>query len=210
MFCLTRFFVRLLILSGLPIITTISMIYLLPRDESDLRTLFNSDDCPKFCFLGIAPNVTSLETALERLRGHPWIADVWIKPSYQQVFWRWSGQQPQLIDANRDSFLEYDEEHVTQIHLYAHIPFGEVMLHWADLQRKHRVSIIGFLSSVPRVNNFFYIGNDYVAAANLECGNFWDSPTSLILGANRRYISNLGRIRYDLRVIQNLAGTDCT
>jgi hypothetical protein len=210
MFWLTRLFIRLVALVVLPIIVTISMIYMIPRDETDLEALLGDEHCPKFCFLGIIPNVTSLEKALERLREHRWIAKVWIKPSHQQVSWQWSGQQPGLIDTKRAPFLEYNNGHVTQIHLQSNIPFGEVLLRWADLKRKQSVSIIGFLSSIPSITNFFYIGNGYVAAASLACGDFWDSPTSIILGATPRYISNLGRIRYDLRVIRHIANARCS
>lgn len=78
---------------------------LLPPSAPDLAA-FNqlfpaSDACDSFCLLGIRPGMPLAE-AVELLRANQWIRGVSVPNLFNyesQVYWNWSGQQPDFIDA---------------------------------------------------------------------------------------------------------------
>lgn len=180
-----------------------------PYDDGGLWQLAARMDCVKLCFLDIRPGITTLGEALEHLGSSEWVTDVQINPKSQLVTWRWTGQQPDVLDTIKSPVLEYNQDVVMRIHLYARIPLGEVILRWANLQRQPSLSAIGRGINLRSLSTIYYLGNGYVAAIKLDCHNFWRSPTYLVLGANARYISNLGRRRFELLRFKRALTAQC-
>ena len=77
-----------------------------PPDTSAVATLFpKTEACPTGCMLGIPPEITHVNDAVEKLNAHAWVAGVyggWRNDMFNRevtVRWRWSGAQPDFIDA---------------------------------------------------------------------------------------------------------------
>jgi hypothetical protein len=184
-------------------------ILVFPYDDGGLGDLFAKADCVKLCFLDIRPGITTLGEALEKLGSSDWVTDMEIDAKAQLVSWQWTGQQPRALDADRRAVLEYNDNRVLRIHLFAHIPLAEVMLRWANSRLRVRFGTIGFRVSSQPITSIYYLGNGYVAATRLNCHNFWDSPTSIIVGATIRYYGNLSRPRLDLMRLKQIIRTQC-
>ena len=188
-----------------------SAIFVFPYgDASGLLPLSSEMDCVKLCFLNIRPGLTTLGEALEKLSGSEWVKHVRVDPISQLVGWDWTGLQPRAIDTTLPSVIEYHENVVLRIHLLTRIPLGDVILRWANVRRQPSISAVGRVVNIGRLQTVYYLGNGYVAAIQLNCHDFWRSPTALILGANARYISGFGRSRLDLLRFKRTVSAQCT
>jgi hypothetical protein len=80
-----------------------------PYDDRELRALLLPEDCPLPCFMGIRPGRTRVETALDILRRHQWVAveSIDYHPGIS-VEWLWNGQQPALIDPGLSARLVFN------------------------------------------------------------------------------------------------------
>lgn len=186
-----------------------SAIFVLPYDDRGLRLLSGEMDCVKLCFLDIHPGVTPVAEALDRLGSSAWVTDIQLDTKRQLIRWSWTGLQPPEIDSSLHPILEYNQDVVLRIHLFTHIPLGEVILRWANVQRQPSISTIGRVANLNAVRMAYYLGNGYAAAIQLECHDFWRSPTILILGANIRYVSSFGRTRYELTRFKRIFSAQC-
>lgn len=186
-----------------------SAILVFPYDDSGLRRLSSEMDCVKLCFLDIHPGITTVGEALDQLGSSQWVTEIQLDPKPQLVRWNWTGLQPPEIDVSIRPILEYNEDIVLQIHLFTHVPLGEVILRWANVQRQPSISTIGRTGDWRRLRTAYYLGNGYAAAIQLDCHNFWRSPTILILGANIRYVSSFGRTRYEITRFKRALSAQC-
>jgi hypothetical protein len=113
---------------------------MLSQDFSDsqaFESLFmTSSVCdPNPCLMGIQAGMPVTE-AVALLRQHPWVEYVSVPsigdPSYfdyeGRVHWRWNGQQPAIVNANRPGYLLMDAstDRVYQIEVETHLRFGAI------------------------------------------------------------------------------------
>lgn len=130
----------LIVLTGL-LLLPVLLIRAQPYDDSELRAfLAPSAGCPAMCLLGIRPGVTTAHEALTILEGHEWVGRVdyqYYDPqrlSRNLVSWRWSGQQPSLIDSTQVGTIELatwdgsDVQKVYEISIATHITFARLVL----------------------------------------------------------------------------------
>ena len=70
-----------------------------PADDHPLYSLI-VPSCDTPCWQGIKTDITTRQEATEMLQASPWVAQVFQTPV--AVTWRWSGQQPPLIDGTKE------------------------------------------------------------------------------------------------------------
>ncbi len=93
---LLRPILLLTLLAALPIF----VIRAQPYDDSELRALLTPpEECPAPCFMGIRPGVTTVQVAVEMLRGHEWVADVnAANEADGYISVEWNRAAPPIID----------------------------------------------------------------------------------------------------------------
>ncbi|MDX1990948.1 MAG: hypothetical protein SF029_01075 [bacterium] len=94
--------------AGLILVTTALILLTLPLAErsraiarQQLDSLLVTAGCEAPCFMGIRPGVTTLAEARALLEAHPWVGGIEPGgfPATFSLSWRWSGQQPESINA---------------------------------------------------------------------------------------------------------------
>jgi hypothetical protein len=122
-----RFYLRLIFLPLVLFTTMLLLIHVQPYDDHDLRQLLLPDGCPAPCFMGIRPDVTTAEEALQILNTSNLIKDV---QSYGTLIsWSWGNLRSTWIDSRGGKIIiDSDSQLVDAIVLYTNVSIGEVRL----------------------------------------------------------------------------------
>src|SRR5262245_8953098 len=93
-----RFFPFLLILFLIPAF----LIRAQPYDDHELRDLLMPDNCEMPCFMGIRPDVTTMDDALKLLRGSRWVSKMIITKvkngRIERLRWTWNNLAPAIYN----------------------------------------------------------------------------------------------------------------
>ncbi len=92
--------------------------------------LYPVEDCAPPCWQGIRPGVTDSISAVDTLRSLPWVTSLYsiqgivINDSY--ISWKWNGQQPAMVDSERDGRIWFHNGLVYSIEIPLVISFAGV------------------------------------------------------------------------------------
>lgn len=157
------------------------------------------DACKMPCWQGIRPGETTLDETLSLLNAHPWVKDIVV---YEQVYtqgigfirWRWSGQQPEIINSQYRGNLFLINSVVQTISIPTSASFGDVWL-LLDRPGKGIVSLGGVTRSrqqaVYRASHqavYEYpqgvLNAQSVLTCPLQPSSFWQAAVNFQLGNN--------------------------
>jgi hypothetical protein len=164
-----------------------------PYDGRAVRTFLLSDDCTTPCFMGIRPGVTTPQQALRQLRSTDLISYVGISEPLSTVAWFGDKNGTTLMDDSQIQALFYDRDKVSSIRLYTRIRLGDLLLE-LDPTGNQRVAIRQTGPYNSYNVDLYYVGKGYVVNAIVNCHNFWNQPTHVILGASPSFIETQARI----------------
>lgn len=92
--------------------------------------LHPSQECPSPCWEGIRPGITDSLEAVDKLRAIPWVTDIYaiqgIVTNDSYVRWRWKGQFPAHVDAERYGQMWFHNGIVYAIDLPLTVSFSNV------------------------------------------------------------------------------------
>lgn len=134
-----------------------------PARAADVRRVLHpSEDCPQPCWLGIRPGLSSTGEAIDILKTLPWVTGIYTIQgvvTYDTfVGWKWSGQQPALIDSVRDGRMWTHNGVVYLIELPLEMSYAEM---WNAFAAPETVNIMGTSLKPPAV---FYFANYFRGA----------------------------------------------
>lgn len=100
-------------------------------DILEIKTFFHPIGCPRPCWLGIRPGVTTLSEALQILKESPWIGRVYEAgltdpDGPPHIVWEWSIHAPYFVDRHALGEAIILNDVVAQIELRPNLTFGEV------------------------------------------------------------------------------------
>ncbi len=122
-----RFYLRLILIPTALFTIVLILIHAQPYDDHELRELLLPEGCPAPCFMGIRPEVTTMDEALQILRANDLVKDV---QSYATVIgWKWNNVKSIWNDSRGGKIIaKSDSQLVDTIILYTNISIGEVQL----------------------------------------------------------------------------------
>ena len=151
-----------------------------PADDAALYHLIVSG-CTPPCWQGIITDVTTRQQATEILQSSPWVAQVYQTPI--AITWRWSGQQPSLIDGAKDGLLQVAGSVVTQIRIQTRVPFGSI---WLLLDRPDDARIAQPLTRSSAYQIAAYKTFSVETMSTFDCpvtpSRFWSATVTLGMG----------------------------
>lgn len=137
----------LVVITGSLIFTAcIGFVRAWPYGTSDLLLILpNSGDCPKPCWQGIQPGVTTVAEAIRLLEEHEWVDQV--RGGDTRIRWTWSGQQSALIDGEQPGRLTAQNQLIVSIDIPLKIGMGDLVLlfgypHWRSTNRADQTVIV--------------------------------------------------------------------
>jgi hypothetical protein len=87
------------------LLVAISGVTMMPHDDNQLVAFMTApENCGGTCLLGIRPGTTTLREATSHLSQLTWVTDIRENApgnGYAQLTWAWSGNQPDIINADR-------------------------------------------------------------------------------------------------------------
>ncbi len=144
--------------------------------------------CRPPCIMGIEPGITPIEVARVKLRAHPWVAGLsgssagpYTSPF--QVLWRWSGQQPDFIDASAEGLALGDSTGVvTSIRIQTTLSYADV---WQALGPPDGGNVVE--SRTYLLHALLYHGHGQVIVIDqtgcpVNLYGFWSHPILLHFG----------------------------
>src|SRR4051812_6534370 len=90
-------FLRLMALLTLLMFATVAVARSQPYDDGGLRETLFSKDCQPPCFIGIHPNITKRDQAVELLKASHWAANITSLDNRHEIIWDWNGKQPVFL-----------------------------------------------------------------------------------------------------------------
>lgn len=203
-----RLILRIAVLPFIILSATLLTIRAQPYANPDVRSFVLPEGCPAPCFMGIQPGITKPQDAIDQLRGSNMIAKVGVSESLQTVAWFWNDNPSALLNKQEIPALFYDHHSVSSIRLYTTISLGELLLELEPMP----VQRIAMRRTIPYDTykvELYYLGNGYVLNAIVDCHNFWNQPTHLILGTRPAFINSLGRIAGSLNEAKHMIDITC-
>lgn len=106
----------------------------MPLDDHDLRMLLLPDDCIAPCFMGIKAGETAEADAFRLIHDHAWVqADpFFVQPindiNLHMLYWKWSGQQPKIVDSNWQGQLQIFQHEAARMIVRTRAQLGDVWL----------------------------------------------------------------------------------
>lgn len=168
----------------------IALIRTQPYDDTQLRAFFAPPgNCPRPCFMGIRPGITTVEEAMAILEVHEWIAGV---NRYEATDGRgvtaltaaWSGVQPGFIDADEELWLGVEDNIVQRLIVPTRIPLAHIRLLFGVPQYGSLGENRGPLSSPPAAGYFaayFDTNSFFAASAACPIESVWELPVQWVL-----------------------------
>ncbi len=139
------------------------------------------ETCAAPCWNDIQVGVTTRAAALEALRAHAWIEQVYEQPSF--LSWAWNGQQPAIIDGARDGLISLERGVVTQIRIQTTIPYGAM---WLTFAPPENALMIRPVSRSTSFQIFSYEAERFQVIATLGCPatpkRLWYSTVTIGMG----------------------------
>ena len=178
---MTGLIVRLALLTALLFGAAVGLIRAQPTSDEAVRLALDpTPDCPAdaACWMGITPGITTAREAAERLRVHPWVAEV--LESEGGTAWTWSGQQPAFITPDRYGLLAVQGGKIITMRIQTTLPFGEV---WAAWQAPTNSLLIRAMSRSSAYQIATWTDSALQVISNLSCPGrpdvLWKSAVSV-------------------------------
>lgn len=157
----------------------------------DLLTPSGGCSGTRVCFMGIYPGITPMDEATRILQTHPWVGQTQMQ-GYTQVYWSWSGRQPDYIDSDvPGTIIQRGYSSVSLIRFQTRYPYGEV---WLSLGAPET----GYVSrqATGVLHGIYYTRYKLLAINFTPCPanvrDFWHTPAVVQFGSayvmlDRRY-----------------------
>ncbi len=151
-------------------LVAVALLHSQPYDPSLLLSfLLPPEGCQAPCLLGAQPGAR-IETAIEQLKTHAWIADVVESAEFYDI--QWNGTQPDFINPDAANYLYVSVDRVQLVRLTTRMRLGDVILalgppEGVDYDPSVRPSQY-FIMLYPRWGL-------QVSAYSL-CANYWHQP----------------------------------
>ncbi len=164
-----------------------------PLEPSISNLLTPSSGCSgeRTCFMGIYPGITPMDEAVAILQTHPWVGQTQMQ-GYTQMYWNWSGSQPDFIDpAIPGMIIQRGYTAVSIIRFQTRYPYGAV---WLSLGAPQSGYVSRQASGV--LHGSYYTPYKLLAINFTPCPasvrDFWQTPTVVQFGSafvmlDRRY-----------------------
>lgn len=192
-----RLIIRIAVLPLIVLSATLLTIRAQPYSNPEVRSFVLPEGCPVPCFMGIQPGVTKPQAAIDQLRSSNMVSKVGVSESLQTVAWFWNDNPSALLNKQEIPALFYDHDAVSSIRLYTTISLGDLLLELEPV-REQQIAMRRTIPFDTLKVELYYLGNGYVLNAVVDCYNFWNQPTHLILGAKPSFINSLGRMMSSL------------
>lgn len=186
-----RLLIRLTLFPLLCLSTALLIIRAQPYHDGGVRTLLMQDGCSSPCFIGIQPGITPPQQAIAALRANAWVARVGVSEALQTVAWYWRRERPAWLNQDEIPAFFYERGAVSSIRLYTTLPLGDLLLTYGG-RGEQRVSMRRTVPYSRYTLDLYAIGDGFVLNALVDCHNFWNQPTHLILGARPSFIETQG------------------
>ena len=95
------------------------------RDTLVQAALTAFADCPRPCFMGLAPGMSVIE-AERALRAHPWAHDVEVQNT--RITWAWTGAQPAFIDTTVRGAAHTYWDFIRAVTVATDLRYGDLLL----------------------------------------------------------------------------------
>ena len=163
-----------------------------PYDDNGLHLLLSEGDC----WQGICIDVTRREDVLQMLEANPWVGEIFQTDLH--ISWRWSGNQPSMIDASQDGLLRMAGGIVRQVRVRTHLRFGDV---WIALDRPDGAVLVRPVSRYSVYQIALYEPEGLQAITTINCpmdpDSFWRATTTF--GFGELYTTEaINGIRFDI------------
>jgi hypothetical protein len=141
-------------------------------NDAELRAFLQPPaGCSLPCWQGIRPGVTSSLQAVDILNALSWVTDLYstqgIVINDSLIRWGWTGQQPAIVDSERDGRIWFHNGLVYEIDLPLRVTFTHV---WAAFGRPEAVSAFITPLMPPQVSyHAFYFGETVEVHGNTLC-----------------------------------------
>jgi hypothetical protein len=125
-----HFYLRLTLIPIALFTLVLIVIHAQPYDDHELRELLLPEGCPAPCFMGIRPEVTTVDEAMKILESSGWVENIENGSIYgvENISWHWSNQKPKGIRSDSVGQIEFRNQHVTWIMFSTNFSVGEVRL----------------------------------------------------------------------------------
>jgi hypothetical protein len=203
-----RLTLRLAFLPLLFLSAALFFIRVQPYDNRDVQSFLLREDCSKLCFMGIQPGITTPQQALNQLRSSDLISRVGVSESLETMAWFWNEKHSSLMDVSQIPALFYDRNEISSIRLYTRIKLGDLLLQ-LDPTDRQRVTMRQTTPYTSYNVDLYYVGNGYVLNAIVNCHNFWNQPTQLILGTTPPFIASTTRPMTSLNNAKHQIASAC-
>lgn len=174
------------VLTALICALSIGLTYARPYDGAPLRSLTERGEAcgvpaAALCWQGIHIGQTTRSEALAILRAHPWIGDIF--ETALTISWRWNGQQPALIDGERDGLVRIEGGIVRQIRMQTRATFGDLWLAYGPPDSALLVRPFS-LSSTYQIVQYSELGFHLVFTAGCPTlpARLWRATTTFGMG----------------------------
>ncbi|MBI1278953.1 MAG: hypothetical protein GC179_12565 [Anaerolineaceae bacterium] len=177
-------------------------------DNRDVQAFLLPDGCTSPCFMGIQPGITKPQDALSQLRSTESISRVGVSESLETIAWFWNENHSGLMDSSQIPALFYDRDEISSIRLYTRIRLGDLMLQM-DTSGSQRIAMRQTTPYTSFNVDLYYVGKGYVLNAVVNCHDFWNQPTQLILGTTPLFLASTTRTMTSLNTAKHLIDAAC-
>ena len=198
---------RLIGITGMSLSMVFTAVVLLihtqPYDDLELRTLLkSSDSCDTPCFMGIRPNVTTVNEAIKILQNHSWVQKIFIQSTdplaSQRINWHWRDDAPPFVQSARlrsGGTLFIQDGIVQNIDVMTGIPFGSAWLRWGRPEQYTLLTQLGGPIGGPRPPRpLTYIYQDIIVISWMDCADFrrfWNAKIEMIFGSPATWLQGV-------------------
>ena len=120
-----NFYIRLAFIPILLFTSVLLLIHAQPYDDHELRELLLPEGCPAPCFMGIRPEVTTIEEARKTLETSGWVKQIMQDDNIMS--WSWNESQTNILNSESKSTI-YGNAIVYQITIPTHLTMGSIVL----------------------------------------------------------------------------------
>jgi hypothetical protein len=129
----SRFYLKLGLLSFTLFAAVLLLIRAQPYDDHELRALLMPEGCEMPCFMGIRPGVTMVDEAVKILENSGWVKQDEIYRNKDsgliwQVTWTWASNAPYVTTTTDFGTLGVIDNVVNEIYIPTSVPLGDIWM----------------------------------------------------------------------------------
>ena len=190
-----RFYLRLILIPTILFMSILLVIRAQSYDDHELRELLLPEGCPAPCFMGIRPNITTRDEAINLLSASGWVemgdSTSPIENDNFPLTLKWNGKQTRFLNAEEGFGLQIifqraAPQTVVQIafNLNTSVTIGEVYLLLGKPTMYAQTSLFlpqqGYIMSVTHQFIPQGIETRTITSCPLSFGSYWHQPTAIM------------------------------